>query len=536
MLRKTLPLVALLLITVSSAAAQSSLVARRPLSKQLSSLFAPKVTERTARLVVKFHQGTGVELVGTRLSVRSGFPKITNPYVPRLTRTQVLADLAAAESVARSVGGSLATLTAETRSQLDAWKAAGEARRRRELADLSLYVQIVLPDWGLGRDLATAVAGLNRLGAVEIAYAEPLAWPINDEITANPEPGIYECSATDFTVVAPDLEGEQGYLSPAPIGVDAAAVWAVPGGRGAGIRVIDIEGGFREHLDIPPLLSNVGHHVNLHREHGRKVVGILTAKNDGIGTTGIAGDAQVGFRSLFNANVYADWGEANSSSFNSAYHIYWAAKHSLTGVVLLELQRPGPSDDGCVCSNSPCSAIPIEFWPADYDVIESAVANSVVVIEAAANGGQSLDRPIYEGLFDRTVRDSGAILTTGSEALTRAPMCLPGRPNSGSRVDVHSWGELVTTTGQSNSSDLFSDTWCNIYIDDFNGSSSASAILAGVAASLQGAALANLGAKLDPLALRQLLVDTGTPQAPGPNGELIGPQPNLAAAIEELLP
>lgn len=535
MLRKIVSLVALLPLTAASAAAQSSLVARKPHVKAKAPLFAPKPTERTARLVVKFHQGTGVELAGAGLGVRSGYPKITNPYVPRLTRSQVLADLATVSTLARSVGGSVATLAAETRSQLDAWRAAGEARRRREMADLSLYFQVVLPDWGLGRELATVVAGLNRLPAVEIAYTEPLAWPLLDEIAGPPQPGPYDCSPDDFTEVAPDFEGEQGYLSPAPLGVDAAAAWAVPGGRGAGIRVIDIEGGYREHIDLPPLLYNVGHSADEHREHGRKVVGLITARNNGIGTTGIASDAQVGFRSLFNANVYDDWQEASSSSFNSANHIYWAAKHSLTGVVLVELQREGPSDNGCLCG-PPCRSIPLEFWPADYDTIESAVANGVAVIEAAANGGQNLDRPIYEGLFDRNVRDSGAILTTGSEATTRAPMCSLGRPNSGSRVDLHSWGELVVTTGQHQFSNFFEDTWCNIYVENFNGSSSASAILAGVAASVQGVALANLGVQLDPLTLRQLLVDTGTPQAPGPNGELIGPQPNLAAAIEELLP
>ena len=83
---------------------------------------------------------------------------------------------------------------------------------------------------------------------------------------------------------------------------------------------------------------------------------------------------------------------------------------------------------------------------------------------------------------------------------------------------------------------LWGENNCNVYYNDFNGTSSASAIVAGAAASLQGVAVANLGDRLDPLTLRQLLVATGTPQAAGPNGELIGPQPDLAAAIEELLP
>lgn len=537
LLRRSLQLTAMLLATALTAHAQNSLIPRKPHPKHLAPGMGADRTERTARLVVKFHQGTGVELAGSALAVRSGFPQITNPYVPRLSRSQVLADLAAAESLARSVGGIFATLTTDTRSQLDAWRASGQVRRGRELADLSLYFQIVLPDWGLGRDLANAVAGLNRLGAVELAYSEPLAWPLADEIAAPPPPGPFACSAADITMVAPDLEDEQGYLSPAPVGVDSEAAWGVAGGRGAGMRVIDIEGGYRGHSDHATLLYQVGQAIDNYREHGRRVVGIINAKNNGTGMTGLASDAKVGVRSIFNANIFADWDEAAASSFNTSNNIYWAAKHSLVGVVLIELQRLGPSDDDCVCSNSPCRLIPLEFWAADYDVIESATANGVVVVEAAANGGQNLDRPIYGGLFDRAVRDSGAILATGSEPLTRVPKCHSGSPNSGSRVDLHSWGEDVAAPGWGTAGQrIFTDGQCNSYINVFNGSSSASAILAGVVASVQGAALANLGAKLDPLALRQLLVDTGTPQAPGPNGELIGPQPNLAAALEELLP
>jgi hypothetical protein len=52
--------------------------------------------------------------------------------------------------------------------------------------------------------------------------------------------------------------------------------------------------------------------------------------------------------------------------------------------------------------------------------------------------------------------------------------------------------------------------------------------VAGVVLALQGMRLANRAAPLDALAMRDLLVQTGTPQAPVP--ERIGPLPDLAAA------
>lgn len=42
---------------------------------------------------------------------------------------------------------------------------------------------------------------------------------------------------------APAVMFDQGYLAPAATGAEAA--WAWPGGRGAGVRVVDVEQGWR---------------------------------------------------------------------------------------------------------------------------------------------------------------------------------------------------------------------------------------------------------------------------------------------------
>jgi hypothetical protein len=515
--------------------AAAQLAPRVPHGKQRAQLFTTH--QKAARLVVKFHQGTGVRHGAGGLYVAPGHPQITNPYVPQLTRTQVEKDLRAVDALARRLETRATPLVRDGVSRLAAWRARGQAYWGRELADLSLYFQVPLRHWGVGQSARALVDELNRLPAVEIAYGEPLAYPLLVDELAAPTPNPWSCGPGDVTDPAPDFEADQGYLSAAPIGTDAFAAWTYAGGRGDGVRVIDVEGGYRDHSDHPTLLSLVGHYTHNYVEHGQKVIGVLAAGDDGAGTTGVASDASVGFRSIFNFNLHDDWPEANTDSFNVSHNLYWASQHSLEGIVLIELQRPGPEDEDCPCSNSGCVATPVEFWPAEFDTIETATGNGVVVVEAAGNGAHNLDSAVFEGLFDRAVRDSGAVLTSGSHALTRAPMCFTGAANSGSRVDVHSWGENIVTTGAGALANVIhSDGWCNSYVDDFNGTSGASAIVAGVAASLQGAALANLGSKLDPLTLRQLLVDTGTPQAAGPNGELIGPQPNLAAALAELLP
>ena len=102
----------------------------------------------------------------------------------------------------------------------------------------------------------------------------------------------------------------------------------------------------------------------------------------------------------------------------------------------------------------------------------------------------------------------------------------------GSRVDVQGYGSLVTTTGYG---DLFGGTDMNqFYTDTFEGTSSASPIVTGAAATLQGVQLAHRGLPLEPTEVRRILTDTGTPQQSGPYSGHIGPRPDLMRAIAEL--
>jgi hypothetical protein len=74
------------------------------------------------------------------------------------------------------------------------------------------------------------------------------------------------------------------------------------------------------------------------------------------------------------------------------------------------------------------------------------------------------------------------------------------------------------------------------YDRSFSGTSSASPIVVGAAAIVQSTRAARGLAKLNSVQMRTLLIVTGTPQAAATVGTLIGPLPNLAAAIATYIP
>jgi subtilisin family serine protease len=251
------------------------------------------------------------------------------------------------------------------------------------------------------------------------------------------------------------------------------------------------------------------------RNHGTAVLGEVVGQPNAYGVTGIAHEAQAGFE-----------GVANQSAASAITNAAIAAGPG--GVVLVELHARGPRATAqCSCNVSQCNYIAMEYWQANFDAIALATASGVHVVEAAGNGSANLDSKRYRGAFDRTVRDSGAILVGASTATTRAPMCWT---NSGSRVDLHGWGENVVTLGYGDLTASGENQW---YTARFGGTSSAAPMVVGSVASLQGAAHAAGLGLLEPRAVRELLMSTGTPQAT--STRQIGPLPNLRDALPRLL-
>src|SRR5690606_34086159 len=157
------------------------------------------------------------------------------------------------------------------------------------------------------------------------------------------------------------------------------------------------------------------------------------------------------------------------------------------------------------------NSVPLEFYPAEFDVISTLTAIGITVVETAGNGCVDFDSDVFEDKFSSSAGDSGAIWVAASEALERSPMCYT---NLGSRIDLHAWGESVVTLSylRENEVPVFDKGPDRLYVPNFGGTSSAGAIVAGAVASVQGQASVMQGQPLAPAFARQLLMETGTPQ------------------------
>jgi hypothetical protein len=396
----------------------------------------------------------------------------------------------------------LFTLPAAT---LDALTAAGAG-----LPDLNLWFEITLNP---GVDPGDFLASLQAAANVDAAEFAPLPSPL--------------------PATTPDFTANQGYLGPAPGGIDAQFAWTIPGGDGTGIRIYDVEYEWNQnHEDLSKaagvtlLLDSgdvaVGPFNN--NNHGTAVLGELIADNDTIGVTGISFGADIG---LAPSNT-------QDLGLNVANAILLAVADSSPGdVILLEAQT-------AVCGAGPCDSTqvgcgPVEWNQATFDAIQTAVANRVTVVEAAGNGNVNLDQAGCNSLFDRTMRDSGAIIVGAGEPPGTDDRERRATSSFGSRVDVQGWGTGIMTTGYGTSYvDPDDPTNPNrFYRDSFGGTSGASPMVAGSVANLQGIALNQFGTPLLPFQLRALLRDTGSPQL-GDTSQNIGPRPDLQAAIGEI--
>ncbi|MGE5181517.1 MAG: S8 family serine peptidase [Acidobacteriota bacterium] len=353
--------------------------------------------------------------------------------------------------------------------------------------------------------LAAELAALAADPAIEEAFVEPAAaLPAADREDSCP-------------IHTPSFESYQGYLGPAPEGIDAPAAWR-RGIRGQGVWFADIEGGWNAaHEDLPgDRITHAGGTPIDNpqwRAHGTAVLGEVVARDNGKGVVGIAPDVERVFTSSIGGTSIAD-------------AIDTAAERLRAGdVLLIELQQTGPRG----------RFLPVEYWDDSFDAIAAATARGVVVIEAAGNGAEDLDRRIYRGKLSRSGRDSGAIVV-GAGGPPRSGFSDRERldfSNYGSRVDVQGWGRMVATLDYGDLQ-ACSDRVDRHYTNLFSGTSSASPIVAGAAVLVESTARAR-GGVLAPRQVRELLRATGTPQAGARAAqEPIGPRPDLARALPAL--
>ncbi|MEC2484251.1 S8 family serine peptidase [Bacillus cereus] len=313
----------------------------------------------------------------------------------------------------------------------------------------------------------------------------------------------------------------QGYLEPAPLGINAPYAWSIKGGDGKGTTFVDMEYGWLfNHEDLVnqkiELIS--GQNKSEHHDHGTSVLGIVSAEDNNIGGIGIAPKAKVKVVSQIRDN----------GNYNTADAILSAVNNMQAGdILLLEAQA---TYDGYGDKNY----FPVEVKPDIFDAIRMGTNKGIITIEAGANGGNDLDQ--FRDRNGKQVlnrnspdfKDSGAIMVGAASA--RVPHKRSYFSNYGSRVDVYGWGNAVDTTDAKPSEFI-----TNLYTSSFAGTSSASPIIAGAAASIQGIAKNNQGRVYTPSQLRDILSDSSTgTKSNDPTSDKIGVLPDLKAILSKL--
>lgn len=374
------------------------------------------------------------------------------------------------------------------------------------------FVQVVPKK---GSDARKIARELNQKGPVWKAYVAPR--PVPAAVLNGSQVG------------SRNFEPSQGYLHSAPDGIGAMEVWPLAGAKGSGVTICDIEGNWnRRHEDLPSGISLIGGTVidDLGwRNHGTAVLGEMISIPDVRGTVGISHGAQAVVHSAVINGV-----------FNAAGAIAKATQVLKAGdVILIELQATGPNG----------KYVAMQFWPDIFTAIAAATAKGITVVEAAGNGNENFDLAIFNNTGLQ--KDSGAIVVGAGIPPTNhfdvdnayvsigVPRSRIWFSNYGKIVNVQAWGWHVTTLGYGDAQGGSTEnTW---YTLRFSGTSSASPIVTGAVACLQGRAKSKNGGPMTPAKVRNILMATGTPQQAGPGVPLtqpIGPQPNLPKAMAQV--
>ena len=361
------------------------------------------------------------------------------------------------------------------------------------MPDLGLYFALEFQFGASDGQRLELISDLNSLGVVEIAYFAPIH---------------------ELAVIATDenWEEDQNYLRAAPSGVNAFYGWQFPGGKGQDILIIDIEYSWLEaHEDLrgssaPFLLAGEMNYEGSSGHHGTAVLGEIAADSNSFGMTGIAHKVDLGVI-------------GNGGSMYPDLAVITATQMTEPGdIILLEMQSWGPACDDCY--------VPVEFYQGMFDAILQASALDRIIVEAGANGGQNLDDTLwYDSLFYPEYRFSGAIMV-GATNWEHLPHSWS---NHGVRMDVHGFGSSVYTLGYGD----LSGSGSSSYTRSFSGTSSASPIVVGACAILQGISKSVDGRIMGHDEMRTMLQTWSTPQIPDPLQ--VGPMPDLYGSTREII-
>lgn len=365
------------------------------------------------------------------------------------------------------------------------------------------YLTLRLP--GEQPDVAGLLRALKRLELTGWAYIDPDGKEPRHRLDPRHEP---------FFPV-------QAYLK--ANGIDVVDAWPKANGSGtrgfagSGMRIADVERGwdldFPELPDLPRLEPPEAVMIEdpATRAHGTQVLGIVAAQLNASSSIGIA--FEVG-RVHIVSYAFPGGDERRAAAIAHA-----ATLVGQGDVILIEIELDEPEEP------------PVEVLPEEFAAIRVATLAGRVVVEAAGNKGTDLDRYIVEGRHVLNIEhpkfeDSGAIMVAGADPATRKPAHNPSNPrdietNFGSRIDCFAWGRSVR---------IFVDASA----EGFGGTSAASAIIAGAALVVQGAARCKRGNPLPPLELRRVLKDPPTSTPSADPADRIGRMPSVSRIVASL--
>ncbi|MFT3970531.1 MAG: S8 family serine peptidase [Micropruina sp.] len=392
----------------------------------------------------------------------------------------------------------------------------------RDQPSLTQYWQIDLT----GRDLDPneVAAALTGQEGVDVAYVEA--------------PAI-EAGGPDGRGAAATATASLNHLDAAPIGSNVRWAWEKVAGFAADVQVLDVESGWDlSHEALKPLNVSVVSGVNqfgvngYSDNHGTAALGIVAGMFVAPqGVEGICSPATVFAASPFN-------GAAPAQPLADVLVAAVTVLHP-GDVVLIEVAA---LEDGV----STRFQRPIERDEHVRQAILLLTGIGIVVIEPAGNGNKDLAKlGIDNGRCQLDINgpgfvDSHAVLVGGAFV---DPDAAPGSvarrwvsgddprigSNFGNRVNCYSWARQVYTSGCA----PWRSCAASAGYQNFNGTSSASAIIAGVAVLVQTMLRAAGRPPLTPDQMRAVLADAGNGTASEPNSG-IGPMPDLervAAAL-----
>ena len=357
---------------------------------------------------------------------------------------------------------------------------------------------------------------------------------------------------------------DQKYLNCSPMGVGLTnldySVDDLPGNyffdveRGWVINHKDLGFPGQENILLPESSENNHELSNDESDvvHGTATLGVVSSLYDKFGTAGISYHSTTPYAvSSYLDGLDIGLADLVFSVENSVFTILFLLldKHDggevdafFRSVILIEEQLNYETDDGDSYRN-----IIVEAARFAFEVIRLATALRVTVVEPAGNGYLNFDN-LSSGIFNNFLfNDSGAIIVGSAKCngIKSIESCDDGniswskedRSSYGSKISCFAWGRDVVTLATEKNGSAFAD---NLYRDNFGGTSSAAAIIAGVALVTQKIAYMKLGSYLNPGKLRELLSTNGIANADreNDNGDSlfpIGVMPDLeriTAAID----